>query len=89
MMRFVWDDANLEHIARHGIEDYEAEEVFEDPDVRPFDAQNRRGERRFGVFGMTEDGRILVVIYILRSGDIRVVTARDAEPKEKRRYRRT
>ena len=87
-MRFVWDDANLEHIARHSVEDVEAEEVLEDPGVRPFDAQNRRGEKRYGALGATEDGRILVVIYTLREGYIRVVTARDAEPKEKKRYRR-
>ena len=87
-MRFVWDDANLEHIARHGVEDYEAEEVLTDPDVRPFDARSRRGEKRYGVLGAAEDGRILVVIYTLRESSIHVVTARDAEPKEKRRYRR-
>ena len=30
-MTYQWDEANLEHIARHNVEDFEAEEALEDP----------------------------------------------------------
>ncbi len=28
--RFWWDEDNIEHIANHGVEPYEAEEVIDD-----------------------------------------------------------
>jgi hypothetical protein len=28
--RFWWDEMNIEHIADHGVEPYEAEEVIDD-----------------------------------------------------------
>ncbi len=45
-------------------------------------------ERRSGFIGATEAGRILYVAYTKRGGVIRVVTARDANSREKRSYRR-
>ncbi len=43
---FDWDDNNIEHIARHGVEPWEAEEALLDPDVIGTDAYNMRGEVR-------------------------------------------
>ena len=54
----------------------------------PAPAYNRLGERRYGLIGATDEGRILTVIYTHRAGRIRVVTARDATHSEKRRYQR-
>ena len=47
-----------------------------------------RGERRFGLVGCTEDGRVLFVVYTIRHGLVRVVTAPDASAATRRRYRR-
>lgn len=86
---FEWDDGNLDHIARHHVTPEGAEEVFADRRsfaVRVYDTAT---ERRWGPVGATEDGRVLFVIYTHRAGrTIRVVTARDADPDERRRYRR-
>ena len=87
-MEFEWDDANEEHIAEHGIMPDEAEEALSDAHRKNQPAYNTPTERRRGVLGATEDGRILVVIYTYRRGAIRVVTARDANEAERRRYRR-
>ncbi|GAA5513652.1 hypothetical protein Dcar01_02396 [Deinococcus carri] len=88
-MEFHWDDANTEHIARHDVEPEEAEEAATDPRrlaAPAYRAQN--GERRQAVTGKTEGGRILTVILTRRGDLFRVVTAREANPSERRAYRR-
>jgi uncharacterized DUF497 family protein len=74
---FIWDEKNMEHIARHGVETFEAEEAMLDEDRVKFNAHSGH----FGLIGATEDGRRLVVIYIKK-------IARDAEAEEKKLYRR-
>ena len=86
--RYEWDDGNLDHIARHSIEDFEAEEALEDSKGVTLGAYNKGREKRYGVIGATEAGRILSVFYTFRSGRLRVATARDATPSEKQRYRK-
>ena len=83
---FEWDEHNVGHIvAKHHVDPREAEEAVRDPDRAPFTAR----EGRTGFIGMTDDGRVLVVILERRGrGAWRVVTARDAGSKEKRAYRR-
>ena len=51
-------------------------------------AYNTPTERRWGIVGATEDGRVLFVVFTRRRSAIRVLQARDADPKYKRRYRR-
>jgi uncharacterized protein len=43
------------------------------------------GEERFAILGIV-DGRLLFVAYTLRNGTIRIISARGAEPYEKRKY---
>lgn len=85
---FDWDDANIGHVARHGVEPWEAEEALLDTGRVGIDAYNVRGERRWALLGSTEGGRVLFVVFTRRTEKIRVVTAREAEDKEKRRYKR-
>lgn len=85
---FEWDDENESHIQRHDLYPDEVEAAFYN-DPMPTPAYNRLDERRYGLIGATDEGRILTVIYTHRAGRIRVVTARDASDIEKRRYRRT
>ncbi len=89
---FEWDDANLEHIAeQHGVEPWEAEEAVLDRWRISVPAYNVRGEARRAVIGATLEGRILFVVFTRRSSardGIRVISARDAEEKRKRQYKR-
>jgi uncharacterized protein len=85
---FEWDDENIGHIAEHDVEPEEAEEPFFDTRKIAIEAHNVRGERRWGLLGSTEAGRLLAVIYTLRRRRIRVITVRDAEEHEIRRYHR-
>lgn len=86
---FDWNDDNTDHIRnRHGIEPEEAEQAVLDPRRIGLGAYNTAGEKRRGLAGATEAGRIVTVIFTARSGLIHVVTARDSTDSEKRRYRR-
>ncbi len=83
---FDWDNDNVEHIARHGVEPGEAEEAARDSEGMVI--RRRRGGR-LAVIGMTEAGRVLVVALDRETPGLwRVVTARNANQNEKRSYRR-
>ena len=88
MAGFLWDDANLEHIARHKLDEFDVEEALLDPYGLDVPASIWGGEHRFGFLGATASGRILFVVFTERGGDLRVVTAYDANAGQKRRYRR-
>ena len=87
-MEFDWDDANIDHIARHHVTPDEAEEALTDPRRIGLDTYSPTDEIRYGVLGRTTEGRILVVIFTPRNGMVRVITARDANTTEKRRQRK-
>lgn len=71
-----------EHIARHGVTIEEVEEVvFGTPLIR------RARQGRYHVIGQTDAGRYLAVFLAPReSGVYGLVTARDADPSERRLY---
>jgi uncharacterized DUF497 family protein len=81
---YEWDDGNLDHIAEHGVESWEAEEAMEDRHQVRIAAH---GGRR-GIAGRTTDGRLLAVFFERRGDSVRVVTARNASATELRSYRR-
>ena len=85
---FDWDEENEGHIARHGVEPHEVEEAVLDPWRKPLSAYNRGGEKRRGLIGATEAGRVVFVIYVVRGGKVRPITANDATKAQEQRYRR-
>jgi uncharacterized protein len=58
---FDWDEDNLKHVAEHGVEPFEAEEVVAN-DPLDLEEQFRNGEERLMQVGETNALRILVVI---------------------------
>lgn len=85
---FEWDDANIGHLARHGIDPEEAEEAMCDAKRVRTEAYNTPFEKRYAIIGKTSGGRILFVMFTKRGIRFRVGTARAAKPSEKRLYRR-
>ena len=85
---FEWDEHNSAHIEVHGLSPEEVEEALLDPRRLGTPAYDVAGEERRGLIGTTSDGRIIFVVVTRRGGLVRVVTARDADEREKRRYRR-
>jgi uncharacterized protein len=49
------------------------------------DTAQARNEERYSMIGMVEN-RLLFVGYTIQDGKIRIITARKAEPHERRRY---
>jgi uncharacterized DUF497 family protein len=83
---FDWDDANIGHIAEHNITPEEAEETLcRDPLDYGFDPDSN-GEARWTYLGEAGSGRILVVVITIRGDRARVVTAYDAERRDRLLY---
>lgn len=81
---FWWDELNVNHIADHGVEPYEAEEVIDNQELTL-----RTVDGKYLVYGQTDVGRYLLVVYARKSEQrIRVITARDMTQAEKSKLRR-
>ena len=85
-MDFEWDSAKeLANRTKHGVDFRTAAQVFLDPYVIEFDDLDASGELRFNAIGLV-DGRMLFVTYAMRGDMVRIMSARGAEPHEKRKY---
>ena len=84
---FQWDDIKAAaNYAKHGVKFEAARVAFEDPFALEWDnSGGSRGEPRFARLGMVE-GRVLFVAYTVRGDVIRIISARAAEPWERRKY---
>ena len=84
---FEWDDAKAaENYVDHGVTFEVAQDVFKDPFALDWlDDREPYGELRYATIGMAE-GRLLYVAYTMRGETIRIISARGAEPYERRRY---
>ncbi len=85
-MDFEWDDAKERaNKKKHGVDFRTAARVFLDPCVIEFDDVGSSGEERFNAIGLVDD-RMLFVSYTMRGDVVRIISARGAEPHEKRKY---
>jgi hypothetical protein len=84
---FEWDDTKAaENHAAHGVSFETAQGVFKDAfAVDWLDERVPSGEDRYVIIGMVEN-RLLYVAYTIRGDTIRIISARGAEPYEKRKY---
>ena len=84
---FEWDDAKAaSNHAAHGVTFDMARSVFQDPfAIDWFDDREAYDEARYATIGMV-DGRLLYVAYTMRGDRIRIISARGAEPHERRQY---
>jgi len=84
---FEWDDDKAaQNLRDHKITFEEARLAF--ADVFAVEREDRRepyGEARYNLIGMTED-HLLHVTFTQRGERIRIISARPAEPRERRRY---
>lgn len=85
---FQWDDGNREKsLKKHSISPEECEEAFADVQKLTWpDIPHSQTEERYMLFGSTKQGHILTVVYTLREGYIRVISARPANKKERNLY---
>lgn len=80
IVRFEWDRHKAEaNFKKHGVRFSESIAVFEDDESDPH-------EQRFVSMGRGAKGKALVVVYSYRNQNIRVISARTAEPHERKQY---
>ncbi|WP_413943668.1 hypothetical protein [Bdellovibrio sp. HCB-162] len=74
---FDWDEDNIIHLLRHGVEYWEAEELFFNPYVITPN-KKKHGPKRFRIDGKTDAGRSLRIIFQdLGSCKARIITGWD------------
>lgn len=86
-LQFEWDEAKAaRNLTDHGVSFDAATMVFDDPFALEWlDDREDYGEDRYVILGLV-DGRLLYVAYTLRGDKIRIISARGAEPHERRAY---
>ena len=87
-MKFEWDDEKAEaNVKKHGVAFNEAKTVFRDPMYLIFaDPDHSVDEKRFLVIGTSESDRLLFVSYTERQAATRIISARKATRRERKRY---
>lgn len=84
---FEWNDQKAARNAeKHGVTFDEARGVFRDPfAIELLDDREDYGEERYILIGMSE-ASVLVAVYVERNERSRIISARKAEPNERRFY---
>ena len=88
-MGFEWDEQSKagKNFRKHGVRLPEAIPVFDDPyAITISDNESDPNEERFVSIGIGVKGRVLVVVYTYRGEEIRLISARVAEPQEREEY---
>lgn len=81
--KLIWDGWNITHIARHHVEREEVEAVCRSKNIF---TRGKGGS--YKVIGQTDSGRYLTIMLSPRTGGyFYPITARDADIKEKRRFK--
>ena len=87
-MEFEWDSGKRKsNLTKQAVFFEEAKTVFGDPFyIDFFDPDHSADEQRYIIFGMSEQGRLLVVSYTERNGKVRIISARKATRSERGSY---
>ena len=87
-MDFEWDkEKALTNQRRHDVSFFEAREVFGDElSLSVPDPDHSIDEDRYLIFGRSSLGRHLVVSYTERGSRIRLISAREMTPRERKAY---
>lgn len=89
---FIWLEQFVEKLlVKHRVEPYEVEDVFyNQPHIAKANRGNVQGEDVYRALGQTDDGRYLIVIFIYKPSEQKalVISARDMDRKERKRYGR-
>jgi uncharacterized DUF497 family protein len=85
---FEWDPRKAEeNEKKHGVSFAEASEVFgDDHSSTVLDPDHSEGEDRYLIFGVSRNGKYLVVSYTEREERIRLISARPMTSSERKAY---
>jgi uncharacterized DUF497 family protein len=86
-VRFQYDPAKAAtNLKKHKVSFADAEGVLQDPLALTLEDPDSQGERRFVTLGLGNAGELLVVVYTERGDQYRLVSARRATRRERKRY---
>ncbi len=86
-MEFDWDYAKNEaNRKKHGISFDEAKHIFDGPTLTRADDRQDYGENRHISLGALSPDAVLVVIHTERGDKIRLISARNANRRERKVY---
>jgi uncharacterized DUF497 family protein len=88
MFKFEWDNQKAtSNLKKHGISFDEAVSVFADAMALTFaDTDHFESEDRSRTYGISNKGRLLVVVHTERRNNVRIISARKATRYEKSIY---
>ena len=86
-MRFTWDEAKrLSNLAKHGFDFRDAALVYDSP-YKQVTVSERRGEvRTIATALVALLGSVLLLVYIEREDEVRIISFRRASRKERSAY---
>ncbi len=86
-MKVIWDpDKATINLRKHKVHFSDAEPVFFDPMALSREDDDTENEQRFVSIGLDALNRMLVVVYTYCGEEIRLISARRATSKERKRY---
>jgi uncharacterized DUF497 family protein len=87
-LRFEWDDIKARsNLSKHAISFAEASTVFSDLNsITIADPAHSSSEVRHVILGHSYTGKLIVVVHTERGENVRIISARAANRKEKRTY---
>jgi uncharacterized protein len=87
-MKFEWDlEKAAANLRKHGVSFDAAARAFEDELSATFpDPDHSRGEARLVTYGLGIDGKLLVICHTEIGDTVRIISARGATTKERKRY---
>ncbi|HEX9193851.1 MAG TPA: BrnT family toxin [Burkholderiales bacterium] len=74
------------NVKKHGVSLSEGDGVLNDPLAITVEDDSAEGERRFVTIGMNVFGSLMVVVHSPRGEEVRIISVRKADPKERRNY---
>ena len=89
-MTFEWDENKRKaNLAKHSIDFLDVKPVFYDPcKIEKIDNRKDYGEIKANTIGKFQDEVIVTVTHTARTGVIRIISARQADKKERNLYYR-
>ena len=87
-MQFEWDKEKAKtNLQKHDVSFEEAETVWDDYFyIDLFDNEHSIEENRFLIIGESVGKRLLIVSYTERENRVRIISARELTPKERKDY---
>lgn len=79
-------DKEASNLEKHGVSLSEGDGVLNDPLGRTMEDEFVEGEQRFVTLGNNAFGTLMVVVWTTRGENIRLISVRRADPRERRNY---